>query len=256
MTSWAFIGCGAQQEITEQEPTAVTRPTLRVLDSYPHDAGAFTEGLEFTGLTLYESIGKYGVSELRVVDMKSGVVERRVALPENQWAEGMTVVGSHVWQLTYKEQISHKWDRNTFTSVSQGTYTGEGWGLCYQQSKTRLVMSNGSDRLVFRDPKTFTELGSVQVTVPGLDERLRLNELECVGDQVWAVLFPTPRMVRVDITTGHATALVDVSGLLTPDEALNAQDFNGIAAIPDTDTFLLTGKYWPRSFRVRLTEGQ
>lgn len=232
-------------------------PVLKtqVVAVYPHDPGAFTEGLEFAGPELYESVGLYNRSELRVVDMKTGTVQRRVPLPSTQWAEGMTVVDSRIWQLTYREQVALTWDRATLRQEGQATYSGEGWGLCYSHSARLLVMSNGSDRLTLRDPKTFAEQGSVQVTDPSLVAPVRLNELECVGNEVWAVVYPTPRLVRVDVSTGRVTAFAEASGLLTAEETRGVADLNGIAAVPGTDTFLITGKFWPKMFQVRLVGG-
>jgi glutaminyl-peptide cyclotransferase len=223
---------------------------VEVLATTPHDTGAFTEGLELVDGVLYEGTGLEGESELRRVDPASGEVEQRVALSPEMFGEGITVVGDRVWQLTYRNGIAIQRDRTSFAEVKRATYTGEGWGLCHDG--TRLVMSDGTAKLAFRDPSSFAETGSVQVTKDGQPVQM-INELECVGGAVWANVWQTDEIIRVDPATGAVTASIDASSL-RPADVPRSDVLNGIAAVPGTDEFLVTGKNWPSVFRVKFVE--
>jgi glutaminyl-peptide cyclotransferase len=232
----------------------VERLRVEVLERLPHDTGAFTQGLELRGDVLYEGTGQYGESELRIVDLATGEVRQRVSLPDSDFGEGITVADTRVWQLTWREGVAYERDPETLAEVRQVRYDGEGWGICHDEGTDRLVMSDGSDQLTFRDPESFDETGSVAVTVDGTP-LTEINELECVGDEVWANVWRTDRIVRIDPGSGRVVAEVDASGLLSADEQVEADVLNGIAAVPGTDEFLITGKYWPTLFRVRFVEG-
>lgn len=248
--------CGtAQEETSSQRPpgnAANTVPenwTVEVVDVLPHDPEAFTQGLEIVGDTLYESTGLVGESTVRKGPL-GGEPTVTVSLPEPLFGEGITVVDSRVWQLTWRSGIAVERDRETLAELRRVRYDGEGWGLCHQADAGRLVMSDGSPTLTFRDPRDFSVLGTVEVTDSGVavDE---LNELECVGDTVYANVWHSDDILRIDPETGEVTARIDASGLLTPEEAADADVLNGIAAFPDSDRFLVTGKLWPRMFAVR-----
>jgi glutamine cyclotransferase len=227
----------------------VLRP--EVLAEVPHDPSAFTQGLELHEGTLYEGTGLEGESELRVVDPATGNVERAEPLPGQLFGEGIAVVEDRIWQLTWQDGVVLEWDRATLTLRRQLPLDGEGWGLCHDG--TRLVRSDGTDRLRFHDPVTFAETGSVTVTIDG-EPLTQLNELECVDGQVWANVWPSDVLVRIDPASGQVTAAVDASGLLDPEQRANADAvLNGIAALGN-DEYLLTGKLWPVSFRVRFVE--
>jgi glutamine cyclotransferase len=245
------VACGAPAAPLPPAPAPAV-PTLRpqVLAEIPHDTGAFTEGFEIDDGVLFESTGLEGRSQLRELDPESGAVTRAVPLPGQLFGEGVTVVGDRIWQLTWRDGVVLEWDRATLTLRRQVPIDGEGWGLCHEP--TRLVRSDGTARLRFQDPVTFAEQGSVTVTLDGTP-LTQLNELECVGGQVWANVWQTDRIVRIDPADGHVTAVVDAAGLLDPARRAGADVLNGIAAVPGTDEFLLTGKLWPTTFRVRFT---
>lgn len=234
-----LCGCAA----APAAPAQPERLTVEVLGTLPHDPTSFTEGLEYAGSTLYESRGLEGQSAL-TAGPAGGTPAKEVTLPSPLFAEGITVLGSKLWQLTWRDGIAIERDAQTLAELRRVRYDGEGWGLCHQPSG-RLVMSNGSSKLTFRDPQTFAATSSVEV---GVDQ---LNELECVGDTVYANVWQTGTILRIDANTGHVTAKIDASRLRTP--ARPGEDvLNGIAAIPGTDgEFLLTGKLWPSSFRVK-----
>lgn len=226
-------------------PVPVLRP--EVLAEQPHDTSAFTEGLELADGVLYEGAGLEGRSQLRELDPATGALRRAVPLPGSLFGEGITVVGDRIWQLTWRDGVALEWDRTTLRLRRQVPLAGEGWGLCHDGS--RLVRSDGTDRLRFHDPVTFAETGSVRVTLDG-GEVTRLNELECVDGQVWANIWRTDRLVRIDPADGHVTAVVDTGGLLDAQRRAGTDVLNGIAAVGDGE-FLLTGKLWPAMFRVR-----
>jgi glutamine cyclotransferase len=225
----------------------------QVLARVPHDPTAFTEGLELDHGILYEATGLVGQSQLREVDPATGAVRRAVTLSGQLFGEGITVVRDHIWQLTWQNGVALEWDRATLTLRRELSFTGEGWGLCYDG--VRLVRSDGTDRLLFHDPVTFAESGSVAVTLRGMPVT-QLNELECVDGQVWANVWQTDQIVRIDPASGQVTAVVDATNLHDPKLRTNPDAvLNGIAAV-GKDEFLLTGKLWPVSFLVRFVPMQ
>lgn len=231
---------------------AVVSLTFQVLSRRPHDDHAFTEGLVIgAGGDLFESTGLTGHSTLREVDPQSGDVLRSKRPPGRPFAEGLAVVGGRLIQLTYKEHKAFVWDATTFQLLGSHLYQGQGWGLCYDG--IRLVMSNGSDTLRFRDPQTFAVIGSVQVRLQGKPVEM-LNELECVNGKVWANVWRTKRILRIDPTTGDVTGILDASGIISPDPSASDPQavLNGIAYDRATHTYLLTGKRWPQVIEVRI----
>lgn len=243
-------------------PAASAPPPLdwRVVSRRPHDPGAFTQGLQLDAEgRLFESTGLYGRSTLREVDPLSGAVLRAVALPDSQFGEGLALVGDRLIQITWREGIANAWDAESFELVDTFEYDGEGWGLCHDGE--RLIMSDGSDRLTFRDPETFQVEGSVRVVHADLGE-LRLNELECVDGLVWANLWLTDTIVRIDPGSGALTGRLELGELRrevladpTNAAAAEAPDvLNGIAWDEEAGTFLLTGKLWPTLFEIGLLE--
>jgi glutaminyl-peptide cyclotransferase len=228
----------------------VTYLRVEVLATYPHDPDAFTQGLELRDGLLYESTGGYGRSDLRVTEVETGQVRQRVRLPDDTFGEGLTLVGDTIWQLTWREGFAFRRDRATLAEQARVRYDGQGWGLCYDEPAGRLVMSDGSDRLTFRDPHSFAVLGTVEVRLHGQPLRM-INELECVDGKVWANAWLTDHIVRIDPDTGMVEAVADAAGLLPAGQQADADVLNGIAAVPGTGTFLVTGKLWPTLFHIR-----
>ena len=226
-------------------------PPVEVVTLHPHDAHAYTQGLLLHEGMLYESTGLYGRSSLRKVDPQTGEVVREVSLPSSYFGEGLARVNDRLIQLTYHEETAFVYDLETFEVVDTYGYEGEGWGLCYDGEA--LVMSNGSANLVFRDPETFEEIRSVKVRNHGVPVPF-LNELECVGDAVYSNIYRSELIVMIDKDTGRVTAVFDASGLLTPEEQADADVLNGIAYVPQSGTFLITGKLWPKLFEVTFAE--
>jgi glutaminyl-peptide cyclotransferase len=247
----AVAGCAAAAPASAPAPApAVERLRPTVLAELPHDTDAFTQGLELSADgTLYEGTGLAGRSQLRELDPATGDVRREVSLPGSLFGEGITVVDDRIWQLTWEDGVALEWDRADLTLRRQVPIDGEGWGLC--RDGDRLVRSDGTDRLRFHDPDSFAETGSVAVTLDG-EPVTEINELECVDGQVWANIWQTDRIVRIDPTDGRVTAVVDAAGLIDDERRADADVLNGIAALGG-DEYLLTGKLWPASFRVRFT---
>jgi glutaminyl-peptide cyclotransferase len=235
----------------ESRPAMETKPAehrkVKVLASVPHDVAAYTQGLVWSEGALYESAGQYGQSSLRQVDPKTGKVLRSVQVPPRYFAEGLARVGDRLLQLTWQEGTALVYDLATFEQRSELPYSGEGWGLCFDGR--RLILSDGSNHLSFRDPATFATTGGVNVLLDGRPA-MQLNELECVDGAVYANVWQSDDILRIDPETGRVNAVIDASGLLTPQEAARAEVLNGIAYKPETKTFLITGKYWPRMFEV------
>jgi glutamine cyclotransferase len=230
---------------------ALSAATLspRVVDVHPHDPGAFTEGLLFHDGSLFESTGLYGESSLRRVDRTTGEVLQSSTLPMAEFGEGLALVDDRLIQLTYRNGLAHAHELSSFSPLGTFAYEGEGWGLCYDGR--RLIMSDGSDRLTFRDPDTFEVVGSVAVQEDGV-AYARLNELECVGKEVFANVWLTDLILRIDPETGAVLTKIDASGLLSSGEAAGVDVLNGIAYDSVSGRFLLTGKFWPKLFEVEL----
>ena len=232
-------------------PLAVSSLRVDVLREVPHDTTAFTQGLLWHNGALIESTGQYGSSRLNRIDPRTGAVEQQAFISPTLWGEGLALVRGELFLLTYRAERGMVFDVDTFEQTRGFRYRGEGWGLCHDGQ--RLVMSNGSDTLTFRDPATFEAIGAVRVTLRGqpLDQ---LNELECVGDRVYANIWQDDFLVIIDPSTGRATHQIDAGGLLTLQESRSVDVLNGVAYDPDADTFYITGKLWPKMFEVRFVE--
>jgi len=236
------------QAAVGQSPDAPERLAVKIVSIRPHDPNAFTQGLFLHGGSLFESTGLYGESSLREVNPETGEVKRRVSVPQQYFAEGLALADGRLVQLTWQNQKALVYGLADFKTAGELPYQGEGWGLCSDGGR-RLVMTDGSDRLTFRDPKTFAVLGEVRVTLAG-QPMDRLNELECVDGTIYANVWQTDDILRIDPASGKVTAVVDASGLLTPAERQTTDVLNGIAWDPGKKTFLITGKLWPKMFEV------
>jgi glutamine cyclotransferase len=242
-------------------PQGVRQLRVEVIATYPHDTDAFTQGLLYYNGKLYESTGLYGESDLREVDLETGEVIRLRALPEVFFGEGLARVEDRLIQLTWREETAFVYDLETFNELRRFSYRGEGWGLCFDG--TELYMTDGSATLFRRDPETFALRGELTVTREQNGQRQavrNLNELECVGNYVYANVFMSEEIVQIDKRSGRVVAVIDASGLVTraqlralhpdPERLANAV-LNGIAYHPERETFFITGKLWPTIFEVR-----
>ncbi|MEM9610556.1 MAG: glutaminyl-peptide cyclotransferase [Actinomycetota bacterium] len=220
---------------------------IRTIDRVPD---AFTQGLELSGDVLFESSGLYGLSDLRRVDPDDWSVIDRVDLPDDVFAEGLTVVDDRVIVLSWQESTAFVHDIEDLSLVGTFSYETQGWGLC-ELGDGRLGMSDGSPTITIRDAATFEALDRVEVTVEG-DAIALINELECIDDRVWANIWQTDAIVSFEVDDGIVDVVVDAAGLIEPDPADEDADavLNGIAYLGE-DRFLITGKFWPQAFEVR-----
>lgn len=236
----------------EAQTPEVERLVPKVLNVYPHDATAFTQGLLWHDGYLYESTGLYGESTLRRVDIESGAPLESLPIDEAYFAEGLELVGDKLIQLTWQAGLAFVYDFASFDLIEIIEYDGEGWGLCYDGRF--LFMSDSSSYLSIRDAETFDLIVRAAVTYQGqLVPAQLLNELECIGDEVYANAWNTDFIFRIDKWTGDVTAVIDASALLTDAEKAElaaGSVLNGIAYNPDSETFYITGKKWHKLFEV------
>ena len=243
--------CGRVLRLRAVGPTvpALTLPApvyiYRIVRTYPHDPAAFTEGLVYTDGIFYEGTGLYGQSSLRRVDSETGQVLQSVDLADQYFGEGVAMVDDTLIQLTWHEHTAFTYDRHSFAATGQFTYTTEGWGLTYDGRS--LIMSDGSNTLYFRDPVTFEETGRVQVFDGATPVNL-LNELEFIGGEVYANVWLTDRIARIDPQTGRVSAWIDLAGLKPP----QTDELNGIAYDAAQDRLFVTGKMWPYLYEIEL----
>ena len=257
--AWLLVpaedGAGAAQIASGEAPASddptehkARRIAVEVVSERPHDPSAFTQGLLLRGGKLFESTGGFGTSSVRRVEPLTGEVEERVDLPRELFGEGLAAVGDRLIQLTWQAGTALVWDAESFAPLERLSYDGEGWGLCFDGG--RLIMSDGTDLLTFRNPTTFAIEGRVRVSLDGRALG-RLNELECVDGAVWANVWQTDLIVGIDPFSGRVTTLVDLSGLLSPEARSRADVLNGVAHDAQAGTWLVTGKLWPTLFEVR-----
>jgi len=229
----------------------VERLVPKVLAVRPHDKLAFTEGLLLHAGALYESTGYYGQSTLRKVDLQTGKVLQQVPLQSIYFGEGLALAGNRLVQLTWREQAAFVYDVDTFALLGTFAYFNEGWGLCFDGSQ--FFQTDGSHNITARDPKTFQVIRQLAIQYDGSFVE-SLNELECAGDSLYANVWHTDHILRIDKQTGRVIAEIDASGLLAPKETCEAGTegvLNGIAYDAQRDTFWITGKLWPWIFEVR-----
>jgi glutamine cyclotransferase len=224
--------------------------SYRVIHTYRHDPTAFTEGLVFEGGALYEGTGLRGRSTLRKVDLKSGKVLQLHALPEPHFGEGIALYDDQIVQLTWKSHLGFVYARDSFELLRTFPYLTEGWGITYDGD--RLIMSDGTSTLRFLDPQSFRETCQIQVC----DDQgpvSRLNELEYVQGEIYANVWQTDRIARIDPRTGQVIGWIDLAGLLRPQDRTQPVDvLNGIAYDVGGHRLFVTGKLWPLLFEIEV----
>jgi glutamine cyclotransferase len=231
-------------------PIGVPVYTVRVVNTFLHDPEAFTQGLVFLDGVLYEGTGLRGRSSLRKVELETGNVLQQYDLPEQYFGEGIAILGDRLFQLTWHSQTGFVYDKETFALRDQFTYSGQGWGLTHDGE--RLIMSDGTSTLRMLDPSTLTEIGRVEV-LNGDVPVVQLNELEYIAGEVWANIWQTDNIVRIDPATGQVVGWIDLSGLLRQEDVVQPVDvLNGIAYDAETKRIFVTGKLWPKLFEIEL----
>ncbi len=229
--------------------STAARYTYEVVRQYPHDPGAFTQGLEFVDGVLYEGTGLEGHSSLRKVDLGTGRVLQRVALPPELFGEGIAVVNSRILQLTWRSGVGFIYDRTALRQIGTFHYAGEGWGLTH--SGRELVMSDGTAELRFLDPTTLAERRRLPVSDAGVAINA-LNELEWVDGEIFANVWQTDWIARISPMSGRVVGWIDLTGLLPIAARAGADVLNGIAYDERDKRLFVTGKLWPRLFEIRL----
>lgn len=224
--------------------------SYRVIASYPHDHSAFTQGLFFEDGMLYESIGLYGESSLRRVNLETGEILQRLNLEDQYFAEGITVWNDKIIQLTWESRVAFVYEKKTLKRLETRPYPYEGWGITFDGEN--LIVSDGSETLRFLDPADFTEKRKITVEVGGrkID---RLNELEYVAGKIYANIWYEDLIVVIDPRGGGLLGWIDLA-VLAEQEKGGENVLNGIAFDSQTQTFLITGKRWHRIYRVKIEE--
>jgi glutaminyl-peptide cyclotransferase len=222
---------------------------VEVVRSYPHNPNSFTQGLLFRDGQLYESTGLEGRSSVLLVRLETGVAQQEEALPAQYFGEGIVDWDDKIIQLTWQHGVGFVRDRKTLALLSTFRYPGEGWGLA--RDAKRIIMSDGTSQLRFLDPATLKETGRLNITEQGRPVD-KLNELEYIKGEIWANVWQSNEIVRIDPKSGRVTSRIDLSGLLKPEEAARADVLNGIAYDAKGNRIFVTGKLWPRLFEIRL----
>ncbi|HEY0379231.1 MAG TPA: glutaminyl-peptide cyclotransferase [Pyrinomonadaceae bacterium] len=252
-----LLACSGSSTATQtargsEEPAADSPPvyTYQVVNTWPHDEAAYTQGLVFHDGELFESTGLRGQSSLRRVELKTGKVKKKVEVAREYFAEGMTIFRDRIFQLTWQSKKGFVYDLKKFKQEGEFAYEGEGWGLTHDGHS--LILSDGTNRIRFLDPASF----QVQRTISVFDQGqplTELNELEYINGEIYANIWKSDRIVRIDPTTGKINAWVDMTGLHHQgNDATNENCLNGIAYDAEHDRLYVTGKRWPSLFEIKL----
>ncbi|OFX38016.1 MAG: hypothetical protein A2X05_05460 [Bacteroidetes bacterium GWE2_41_25] len=224
----------------------------RVINSYPHDTRAFTQGLFYDNGLLYESTGQETESSIREVEIASGKVLRQLNLESSLFGEGITLYKDRIFQVTWRSKVGFVYEKQTFRQLNKIYYPTEGWGLTTIGDK--IVMSDGSNILYFYEPELFTVISKIEV----YDNEKKvdsLNELEYINGEIWANIWMTDQIARIDPSSGKVIAYLDLQGLLPQNErSPDAEVLNGIAYDKDLKRIFVTGKRWPKLYEIKVTE--
>ena len=250
LAALAFLLLGAQSPA----PAPIPLDAARVIATFPHDPGAYTEGLFYRDGDLYESTGLEGQSSIRRVDIKTGTVHRKVAISSAYFGEGIIDWGDQIISLTWQNGIGFRWSVDGFKKLGSWHYPGEGWALT--KTATDIIMSDGTPVLRFLDPKTLKLRKRVTVTVDG-NPLKDINELEYVDGEVLANIWQTQLIARIDPGSGHVVGWIDVSAL-TAQAGVRGNDSvpNGIAWDAKGRRLFVTGKNWPLLFQIAPPKGK
>jgi glutamine cyclotransferase len=250
------VDAGHSREASAAATTSEDVPTYsyKIKNSWPHDSRAYTQGLIFHDGVLWESTGQYGESSLRKVELKTGKVIKQISVPRNYFAEGMTVFHNKVFQLTWQEHKGFIYDPDTFQKQGEFTYTGEGWGLTHDDES--LIMSDGTDKIRFLDASTLRTTRTISVTDRG-EPVHELNELEYIKGEIYANVYQTDRIARIEPKTGKILGWIDLTGLLAVTDRTGGEDvLNGIAYDSKGRRLFVTGKMWPKLFEIEIVKNK
>jgi glutaminyl-peptide cyclotransferase len=221
----------------------------RIVNTYPHDRTAFTQGLFYLNGHLYESTGQVGQSTIRRVHFEDGRVLQSVPIPPGLFGEGIVNFGNEIVSITWQGGNGYRWDLPTLRRTGEWHYEGEGWGLT--QNGTDIIMSDGTSAIRFLDPVTLAERRRITVTLQGA-ELTELNELEWVNGEIFANIWQTPRIARIDPASGRVTGIIDLSGIANLNTTSADAVLNGIAYDAQNRRLFVTGKLWPNLYEIEL----
>jgi glutamine cyclotransferase len=222
-----------------------------VVKTYPHDPKAFTQGLEFADGRLYESTGRLGQSTLRECALETGKVLRKVNLPEGEFGEGLTVFHGNIYQLTWLSKKGFIYDLRTLKKIGEFLYTSEGWGLTHDDAS--LILSDGSNQLRFLDPVSFGVTRTLEVYAEN-EAVTNLNELEFIRGEIWANIWHSSRIARIDAKTGQVLSWIELAPLVSKQQREAEDVLNGIAYDAKADRLVVTGKNWPEIIEIKLED--
>jgi glutamine cyclotransferase len=219
-----------------------------VVNTYPHDQDAFTQGLVYDGGIIYEGTGLRGRSSIRKVDLETGKILQIHNLSSEYFGEGITIFGDRLIQLTWQAGVGFVYNKNNFELLHEFSYPTEGWGITHDGQ--HLIMSDGTSTLHFLDPETFDEISRVDV-YDKLGPVTRINELEYINGEVYANIWQTDRIARISPITGQVTGWIELGGLLPTDDQDDPDAvLNGIAYDEKNDRLIVTGKLWPNLYEI------
>ena len=242
----------AVNKSTAASDERVRQVSYEVVNSYAHDSTSFTQGLLWHDGGFYESTGQYGQSKLRRLEFPSGKVLKEISLTPELFGEGLALVDKRLIQLTWKTHRGFVYDLNTFQPLQEFSYDTEGWGLTYDGEN--LILSDGSSDLFYLDAQTFKPVKKLAVRMNGQPIR-ELNELEFIDGEIWANVWQTDLILRIDPSTGRVVSFLNLKGILAPSDRTGGENvLNGIAYDVDKKRIFVTGKLWPRIFEIRVRQ--
>ena len=257
-------GCSAGPKKVKKRPTYTlqtpasdgkvipVRYGYRVVAELPHSTKAYTQGLQWDGGLFYEGTGLHGESELKIVTPATGETLRSVSLERKYFGEGITLFGDKIYQLTWTSGRAFVYDKATLRKLKEFTYEGEGWGIT--TDNTSLYTSDGTDRIAVRNPQTFKVERTIEVRMAGRKLNM-LNELEWIDGEIWANVYMTNQIVRINPESGAVVGVIDLTGLQSPtDQTWQTDVLNGIAYNPAAKALYVTGKNWNKIYQIELTK--
>jgi glutamine cyclotransferase len=233
----------------ENNTTAADEISYRIVNTYPHAKDSFTQGLEYYEGYLYEGTGLYGRSSLRKVKLETGQVIKIINLDKEYFGEGITILNNKIYQLSWQNNTAFVYDLD-FNLIKRFNYNGEGWGLC--NNGQYLIMSNGSEFIYFRDPDSFKVIKIIKVVFN--NQALKnINELEFIKGYIYANIWQKDIIVKINPSSGKVEDYLDLENILDKSKYdYNIDVLNGIAYLENNDSFLITGKFWPKIFEIKL----
>ena len=244
-----FLSCNEVSGTPPDTTQATPMHSYRIVNTFPHDPLAFTQGLVFHNGYLYESTGQYGHSSLRKVELETGAVLEIHPLSADYFGEGITILDDKIYQLTWQSYTGFIYDAESFLPLENFYYATEGWGIIHDGR--HFVVSDGTAFLTLLDTETFEEIGRIEIRDNGKPVT-NINELEWVGGEIFANVLPTDRIARIDPQTGKVTGWINLAGLLDAESKSQASVLNGIAYDSEKKRLFVTGKLWPKLFEIEI----